>query len=102
MELKLLERFALTQLLPEKGTMTEQLTAKDIRAKILVTKLDLEAVEFVEEGGFQKWNAEKDTPKEIEFSDAEKRLLKAAVKKLDDDKAITPQILEICVKIEGL
>lgn len=102
MKLKILERFVIQQILPEKGSLSEQLIVKDIRDKVGLKKAELDEVEFREEKGLNVWNAEKDTGKDVEFTKAEAQLLKDTVQKLDEKKEITAQMVDTCLKIKEL
>lgn len=62
-------------------------------------KLD---VDFKETANSAMWNIAKDLGVDINFTLDELSVLKAAVKKLDQEKGITANNLEICLQINSL
>lgn len=100
-----MELLSLPKLLPANGTIMDQIASKGIREKSLLTEADLLSIEFHQEGvdGGSRivFNATKATAlvREVSFTANELDLLKARVSEMDTKKLITPQILDVALKI---
>ena len=88
-------------MLPEKGGLVTLRIAKDARKKIGLSQQEIKDYGIVEEaGGRVRWND--DAPsKEIVFTEAEYKMLRDAVDKLDQENKISPHTLETCELILG-
>ena len=101
MKLTIKDRLGFTLLFPKTGGLLEQLTVKSINNKISITKDEIEKCEFKQEGEQVTWNTTKDEGKEVEFTESELVFLKGCIDKLDKDKLITQDILDLCLLIRG-
>ncbi len=98
MKLTVKERILLPRLLPAKGSITNQTLVRDIANKVSFSKKEKTKYDLKSEKGVLTWNTNK--AKDIDFTFTEIQLIKEAVKKLDDKKEITPNILDLCLKIK--
>lgn len=102
MVLKIKDRIAILDMLPQTGSISEMVDIMEIIKKIRVGKEEKDKVEYVETQNSISWNINLDEGKEIEFSFEELSILKAAVKKLDQEKKVNAANLDICLKINSL
>lgn len=100
------DRLLLPQLLPQTESILIQTIACDIGRKIELTERDRKAIELKPspQGQGVTWSAKKvsETEMEIEFSDAEIRMLQGQIKKLDEAKKVSMSMLNTVVKIQDL
>jgi accessory colonization factor AcfC len=94
------DRLVFRALFPEKGNLIEQSTIRDIANKIDISSDERKEVELKQEGPSLKWNQEKDNGKDFLFSQTEVNFLKDQIEKLDKDKQITSELLDLCLKIK--
>lgn len=96
------ERLAIVQMLPENGSIVEMVDIIEIMKKVRIDQEEKIQIDYREEDGRISWNSNADEGKEVEFKYEEIAILKAAVKKLDEGKRVTPANLDICLKINSL
>jgi len=101
MKLTLKERLSLPRLFPQKGSLLVQMAIRDINEKIRIGVKETKTVELKPDRGNLVWNPKKAKDKEIDFTDLEINFLKDQVKRVDKEEAITPDILDICLKIKN-
>lgn len=95
------ERFRLQELLPVQGDMMTMMVAKDISAKTMFSQEEAKELGIKKAGVGYEWDGEKNTGKEIEFSEAELNLLRSEIDKRDKAKEIKLETLELCTKIRN-
>lgn len=105
MKLKVEDRISFKILYPAKGSMTDNILIKDINEKVEfgqeeIEKIDLRQERVSEDMYTWKWTKEVDSDKEVEFSNLELSFLKDQVKRLDNAKEVTPQIIDVCIAIK--
>lgn len=100
MKLYVKDRLLFQQLYPKESDLSTQILVRDIRNKVDIKQEDIEKYGVRSEGRAFQWNSEKDKGEEIEFSNAEIQLLKEQVRLLDQQKKVTPEILDLCLKIK--
>ena len=94
--LNLLDRIVLPSILKKEADYKTLILNKDINGKVQLTQAELKkyGVEF--NGTQMFWNeAGKNAKFEIEFSEFEKIEIQAALKKLDEDKKLTAEYLNL-------
>ncbi len=109
LQLNIPERLAISEILPPRATLSQQLLALDIARKTELSGEERQQIELVEadeeRGGrlarISRWNGAKAEAlvKEIVFTSAEIDFLKSRVIALDNEKAITPRLVGLCLKI---
>ena len=102
MKLNVKERVAILQMLPETGSLVEMVDIMEIVKKVRLEEEEKNNIEFKETKNSLSWNAVKDLGKDIEFKHEEISILKAAVRRLDEEKRISVSNLDICLKINSL
>lgn len=102
MELSIKNRLNFQTLLPRSGNILEQILIKGITDRVNLTHEEAEQIELKSEGQTLRWNPDKAFEKEIEFSEAEINLLKEQVKRLDQEKAVNQDNLELCLIIQNI
>lgn len=105
-ELGIIDRLTLPGILPEKGGLVEQITAKDIRKKVEFSQADTKLYEMEDiinpDGSTGvKFNLGKDKSVAVKFSDEEMRLILRAITQLDKQKGITQHNLETILKLKN-
>jgi len=105
-KLNLKERFVLPDILPPKGTMIDQITAKSIIKKVEITSDEIDKWNIREERRGEKsiliWDDKKAEEPEYDFNKTEIGLLKEGVDRLDKEGNITQSNLDLCQKIKKL
>ena len=88
-------------LLPKESNITDQIICKDIAKKIEISQEERELVNLTtsERGGLTWEPTKEPAPREIEFSAAELDLLRKSVTKLDEEKKVSADILDLCLMI---
>ena len=99
------ERLSLKILFPAKGDLLQQTLVKEISERTDVKKEEMEKIGIELTTVGYHWEKEKEAEvekadKEFNFTETEARFLKEQVKRLDSEKAITQQILDLCLKIQ--
>lgn len=102
MKLNVKERVAILQMLPETGSLVEMVDIMEIVKKVRLEEEEKNNIEFKETKNSLSWNTVKDLGKDIEFKHEEISILKAAVRRLDEEKRINVSNLDICLKINSL
>lgn len=102
MKLNVKERLAILQMLPECGSITEMVDMMEIVKKVRITSEEKDAINYKEAGSVITWDINKDLGTDIEFKHEEISILKAAVKKIDEEKKVNMSNLDICLKINSL
>ena len=102
MKLTLKERLVLPRLYPQKGNLLSQITIRDINEKIKVDKIEVKKVSLKSnpKGGLT-WDSKKAKDKTIDFTEVELNFLKDQVTRLDKEENVTPDILDLCLKVKN-
>ena len=101
MELTIKERLLISSLYPRESSLTTQTIIKDITQKVGIGQEEQEAIELKQMPNGYTWNEDKVTVSEIVFTDAELNVLKDQVARLDAEKKITQQLVDLCLKIKN-
>lgn len=94
------ERLLMATILPKESDIKTMTICKDISAKTDLTQTEFEEIGFNNEGGGYSWS--KNIDKTIDFTEAEIQVVKVALKKLDEEKKITRDALDIYYKFNGI
>lgn len=100
MKLFLKHRISISSLLPQTGGILEQMTSRDILKKVEILSDEAKSFNLRPNGEMLIWDQDKDLGKDVEFSSTEIMFLKDQVEKLDKEKKITPDTLDICLLIK--
>ena len=93
------DRLLLATILPRASDLLTQVLIRDISKKIEFSQEELLQSGFVSDEKGCKWSQELSKDKKIEFTKAEIELLKSSVDGLDKEKKVTPENLDVCLKI---
>jgi len=99
MKLTLKERILVPRLYPLRESLFAQLLVRHINEKIQIEDKEAKKVGLKFEQGIFTWNLKKTIVKDFEFTDSEINFLKEQVKRVDKEKSITPDMVDLCVKI---
>jgi len=95
------ERLLISQIYPEKSSLTDQTIVRDIMRKLEITQDEQTEIEFKAMPQGFTWNQEKEKVLPVEFTEAEINLLKNQVNNLDKEQKVTQQLVELCLKIKN-
>lgn len=101
------ERLLMRRLYPQEADLMTQIISRDIDKKMEITQKEakdvgLTQVESEEGRSSLKWNENGDKSKKFKFTTAELELLKEQIKKLDETKKVTPDMVDLILKIKDL
>ena len=104
LSLGLKDRLNVERLFPSEGSILEQLIIKEISSKVKITSDEVAKYELktVDDGRSLVWNKDKEEEVEIELTTEQCELLKEQVRKLDQDKKVTAELLGLCLAIRDL
>lgn len=92
----LLDRLMIPSVLKKEGNYSQMIINKDIRKKCELTQKELKDFEIVEFGPQIRWNEKgAKTTFTIEFTDLEIKEISDSLKKLDEEKKITEDMVSI-------
>ncbi len=100
MKLEVKDRLLIRSVLPQEGSLLEQTVARDIDTKIAFSQKELLDIKLKQQDERIVWDQAVDRSIEVEFTDAEIGMLKECVEKLDKDKKVTLDNIDLCVKIK--
>jgi len=94
------DRLVIRDLFPQHGGYVEQLLAVDIGNKVTITQQEVKEYGIKDaQGGRVEWNPDT-REKKFKFTEAEFSFLKSQVERLDNEKKITIDLVELCKKIK--
>ena len=100
MKLTIKERIQLSSMLPKQAGMIEMILVREMTQRITLTSKEIEEYKIIENEKGIFWTG--DIEIDVEFNPSEIKILKESVKKFDEDKLITLDNLDLCVKINNL
>ena len=100
---KIKERLILLQILPTQGSLSEMGEIMDLAKQLNLNDEEKNSVSFNEDSkGNITWDIDKDPNIDITISSDMIKILKETINKLDKDKKITPQLVDLAIKITKL
>jgi len=103
MKLTIKDRILIEALYPMQADIVTQTLIRDISKKVVLSQEEIEQAEIRprQEGGLQ-WNTEKASGMiaDIFFTDAERECLKKQIERMDNEKKVTLELLDLCIKIK--
>ena len=100
---KIKERLILLQILPTQGSLSEMVEIMDLAKQLKLNDEEKNLVSFNEDSkGNITWDINKDPNIDITISSDMIKILKETINKLDKDKKITPQLVDLAIKITKL
>jgi len=102
MKFSVKDRLLISNLFPQKASLTDQILVKDITAKIAITQKEMTAYGLKSSPDGQiRWDADKEKAKNVDFTEAELELLKRQVEEKDKSNEITQEVVDLCIKIKN-
>jgi len=98
MKLDIRDRVQLGAILPAKGDMVTLTIRQDIIEKTKITQKEIKDWGVKVEGQAMTWDKEKVKEINVDFTDAEKELIKKQLKEMDGKKELTPEHISIYKK----
>lgn len=104
MILNLTKSLLMLQVLPQKGSISDQLIVKDLGKRISELAEDLKAkTNFaIQENGWATFDKDKDEETDFVLSEVEIHVLKRGVKALDESESVTLNLVELCKELEDM
>ena len=100
---KIKERLILLQILPTQGSLSEMVEIMDLAKQLKLNDEEKNSVSFNEDSkGIITCDIDKDPNIDITISSDMIKILKETINKLDKDKKITPQLVDLAIKITKL
>ena len=100
---KIKERLILLQIVPTQGSLSEMVEIMDLAKQLKLNDEEKNSVSFNEDSkGNITWDIDKDPNIDITISSDMIKILKETINKLDKDKKITPQLVDLAIKITKL
>jgi len=99
MKLTIKERVTIVALYPRESDLITQVLVKDLKEKIKLSQEEIKEIELKKEGMGYVWNTQKAKNKDIDFTKMEIIFLKEQVDRLDKEKKISLDLIDICLKI---
>lgn len=97
--LSIKDRIAFDSLMPSQNDILSQILARDIIGKIEITQSDVEKTKLRKREDADGFEWDKPLNATFKFTQAEMEFLRTQVTRLDTEKKITPDLLELCLKI---
>ena len=102
MKLNLNERFAVLQIIPQEGSFSTLKITNDLKMALAPTEAEYKEFEIVPEGEMLKWNLKGAEEREIKIGEMANDMIVTALKKLDEEKKLTPNQFTIYEKFNGI
>lgn len=90
MQLSVLERILLINLLPKEANVTDLRICLNLSTEMGFSEEEIERLEINEQDGAVRWNAERETLKEVAIGPRAFDIIKDALSGLDRQKKMTP------------
>lgn len=100
LSLSVKDRLAFRELFPQQGNILSQVLVRDIAEKVQLTQAEIKKIDLKATGNAFSWNP-KAKAVSIVFTNAEMTFLREQVDRLDKEKKVTVDMLELCLKIKG-
>jgi hypothetical protein len=94
----------LLQVLPQTGSIAEQILCKEVKEKVSLFFEEIKEKTGLKigENGVGTFDPSKDENREFDFSESETHVLKRGVNHLDEKGLVTVDILDLCQEILSL
>ena len=92
-ELSVGERLSLLNILPPKGDITTLRIVADLQHDLGLSEEEIKTIGLRQEKGSVQWDATAEKNKKIEIGDKGKEIIVSALRKLDESKDLTIQLL---------
>ena len=100
MKLTVKDRLNIGTFFPAESDLVTQILVKGIRDKVEVNSEEANEINLKQQGTQLLWDTTKAKDKEITFNEAEIKFLKEQVTRLDQEKKINQDNVDLCVAIQ--
>ena len=100
LKLWVLDRMVIGNLFPEKASLEDQICAKSISNKVVLVQDEATDVALTMREGRASWNQQKEFSKVFDFTVSEINFLKDQVQRLDNEKGIKIDMIDLCLSIK--
>jgi len=101
MKLSIKERLVLPTLFPQRSNMVTLMTMRDIKEKIDVSADERKEIGLEVKQGRLHWDKDKAKEVDVDFNTLEINFLKDQVDRIDKEKNVTEDLLDLCLKIKN-
>lgn len=98
MELSVYNRLILLNILPKEGDFTTLKIIRKLREDLSFSEQEHAALQFKQDGGNVQWKQEGDVPVEIPIGEKATDIIVEVLKKLDKEKKLTDQHMDLYEK----
>ena len=98
MKLNLMERLVVLQILPQEGNFATLKIVRKLQETLSPSEEEFKEFEIKQDGDQVRWNPKGLEEREIELGDKAKEIVAEALKKLDKDNKLTPQLMLVYEK----
>jgi len=96
LKLFVLDRLTMPNIFPKEASLDEQVHARSVAKKVLLSQDEATDCALVLKGGRMSFNQLKDFSTDIYFTPGEINFLKDQVKRMDEEKKITYEMINLC------
>ena len=96
------DRLIFNTFYPRSGSIIEQAVVKSIDNKIVLSQAEVKEIGLKPVGQTLKWDKNVEKVLDVTFTNEELTLLKLQVEKMDKEKRVTLELLDLCLKIKGI
>lgn len=101
MFLTIKDRLMIINMLPQEGNLSDMTEIYDLVRELRIEDVEKDYINYREENGAIKWDADKAKEKEINLTSAQKRILDTTITKLDKNNQIGLNLIETILKIKN-
>lgn len=101
MLLTIKDRLMIINMLPQEGSLSDMTEIYDLVRELRIEDAEKDYINYREENGSIKWDADKAKEKEINLTSTQKRILDITIAKLDKNNQIGLNQIETILKIKN-
>ena len=99
MELTVMERLVLLQILPKEGNLLQLKIVRQLREELSFSEQEHATLNFQEGDGLINWDQNKAGPKEVELGTKALEMIHKALAELDKAGKLRAEYLDLCEKV---
>lgn len=101
MLLTIKDRLMIINMLPSEGSLSDMTEIYDLVRELRIEDAEKDYINYREENGSIKWDADKAKEKEVNLTSTQKRILDITIAKLDKNNQIGLNQIETILKIKN-
>ena len=101
-KLTIKDRFMIREVLPQHGTLVDQILAVDVDRKVAFNQAEIEEIGLKQEGTTIAWKDDATLEKEVEFSGAELEFIDRQIKRMSGEGLITRDMVDTILKLQSM